>query len=169
MKPNTILRKTFTIGCLFLFSHMLAADDFTCPSIDELRKFSGFYIEYPLSLDVQTQKPNSWLVSQVDIKTLKKGIVNTLTISPVKAQEGEYPSDASAKMIDDLELYENSQHCDDKMIDKGKFCTCLYWIPYDGSLATFVHAEYKRTNNLSPVDNIKMASKAMEQIQNQKK
>lgn len=169
MNLKAFVKKSTLTSALLLASHMVAAQAFTCPTLAELKQFGGFSIEYPLSLDVQSQEPNSWLAAKIDVNT--KGVVNTLVFSPIKTQEDEEPIDVATNMIDSLVLYEGKTddekfpQCDDDMIENAKICACVYWIPADGTLASYVHAKYRRHSQPNPVDNIKVAAIAMRQLQ----
>ena len=160
-------------SALLLASHMVAAQDFSCPTLSELKQFSGFSIEYPLSIDVQNQEANSWLAAQIDVTT--KGVVNTFVMSPITTQGDEEPTDVAIQKIDSLELYEGKTEdekfpqCDNDMIENTKICACAYWIPADGTFASYVHAEYPSQSHPNPIDNIKIAAKAMQQMQLYKK
>ena len=132
----------------------------SCPSIEELKNFSGLVVEYPLNLDINTKAPLSWIVAQTQLNQ-KKQTLSTFVQSPVKPNQGEYPKDAAMQMIDSLEPLNSSPVCDNQMSKHASLCACPYWNPNDGSLATFLVTEYKSNQVPSLATQLKMSSKMM--------
>jgi hypothetical protein len=173
MNFKNIVEKLFIGLGLIVASQMVSAQNFTCPTVEELKNFSGFFFEYPLSLNLQTQVEDSWLVAQINVKDidhLRNTAVDSLIMSPVKPQQGEYPSDASIKMIDNLQTYIMKDGDQDVPICEnqdgiGQICACAYWAPIDGSLAFYVHVEQNGKKPVNPMENINIAAKAMQTIQ----
>lgn len=150
-------------GGIFFFSHIVMAKTFDCPSLDELKSFNGFSVEYPMSIDIQTQEPNQWLVAQLEQK--KDNVTDVLVISPVVTQQNEYPLDAALRMIDHLQPYKESKDCDKDL----RICICYYWNPDDGSFASFVHSADSTRNQINPLANIQIANTMWQKVQSKNK
>lgn len=168
MKFGSFVKKMFFCGGVMMafFAH---AQDFICPTPAQLKDFSGFFLEYPLSLNAQGET-NTWLVAEVDAMDMAHGVVNTLLLSPVKTQKDEYPNYAAERMISNLEVYQDKDLafpiCDNELFSgEQKFCACAYWVPADESLAIYVHAEQNKGVPSNPLDNITIAAKAMKKMQ----
>ncbi len=163
MKFKNFLKHLTISSGLLLLSPLLIAKTFTCPSLDELKGFEGFYVEYPMSIDIQTQEPNKWLVAQLEQK--KDGALDALIISPVIAEQNEYPNDAALRMIDYLQPYKKSNDC----VKELQLCICYYWNPDDGSFASFVHSGDIKRNQLNPLATIQIASTMWQKVQSKNK
>ena len=163
MKSRRLLSKLVLTSTFLFASHVSFAKMTSCPSIEDLKKFSGFTIDYPLNLDINTQEALTWLVAQNKINA-KKHIMYTLIQSPVKPNEGEYPLDAANKMIDVLEPLINKPEC----TDDSSICGCAYWNPYDGSLATFLASEFNLNHAPAFASQLKMSAKIMSKFKGMK-
>ena len=153
-------KKVVLSSLLIAASSVAIAKNFECPSTNELSTFEGFYIEYPLSLNTQTQKPNTWIVGQVRAKQ-RAEIVDSLIISPVQSVEGEYPADSAAKMIPSLELLESNPAVVD--VDHVQVHICSYWSAQDGSFASFINLKDKKLSTQAPFETMSLAMKALAQ------
>lgn len=160
MRRFLSFKKVVLSSLLIAASSVAIAKNFECPSTNELSTFEGFYIEYPLSLNTQTQEPNTWIVGQVRAKQ-RAEIVDSLFISPVQSVEGEYPADSAAKMIPSFELLEGFPVVED--IDHMHVHICVYWSAQDGSLASFVHLKDKKLSTKAPIETMSIAMKALAQ------
>lgn len=168
MKFKCLLSK-LSVTTSFLFaSHIALAQINACPSIEDLKNFSGFSIEYPTSLDINTQEPLSWLVAQTQIHQ-KKHLVQSLILSPVKPNQGEYALDAAKNMIDGLEPLSKSLECTNQIAQNTTVCGCAYWNPNDGSVASYISTEYKTKHAPSLATQLKMSTKLMSSMKALKK
>lgn len=159
---RSILKKIMCSGLLVLVSSFAAAKPFSCPSVEELQKFEGVVIEYPLSLDTQSKEPNSWMVGQV--RANRTGtVVDTLLISPVRSTQGETALDSAEKLIPNFQAYQEGVT---DGLGQIQAHLCVYWSPIDGSLGSFLHVEDERSVLLSPMQHMNMAVMALAKLKN---
>ena len=152
MKYKQLLTTTILSATLCCLAPIATAKKMYCPSVDSLKEFSGYVIEYPLIMDVQKQEPYSWLVAQYTLSANKE-TVNLLTVSPVVPQDNESPLDASEKMLEQLQPYPGSPFGDDETYH------CVYWIPFNGSMALLTHAKIDGDNPVNALNHFKYLQK----------
>ena len=157
------LLKLISTITLCAVSHMVSAKLSSCPSIDDLKHVNGFYIEYPLNLDINTKEAQTWLVANTQINP-KKRQMQTLIFSPVNPKVGQYPSDAATLMIDGLELLQPNPECLDDQGQKNPVCACIYWNPTDGSLVTFLDTDYRLNHKPDFSEQLKANAKIMSKV-----
>lgn len=162
MKFNKILSKVLLAGSFFMSWHSAIAAEFTCPTPESLKDFKGFYIEYPISMDVQTMQPYNWMVAKLGHKENER-VVSSFLITPIVTADNEYPNDAALKMLDNFDSQADYKDCE-RITKSLELCGCIFLNKNDGSILTFMRANYAKNEPIDPENNIKFSAKMMQKF-----